>query len=225
MRTNTLLVPVIVAVNFLFSQFALAAECLEFRSLQTPIEKASLFKYLRSLSSVHAKYNEEKRISLLNAPVKGQGEVFLLPDGSLVRQIHKPFPTKLILKGDKLAFFQAGKLKQINLGKDKRVGDFARVFIMFLRGEEAALDAAFAQAFESSESGQWSLYLTPKQKLIRQVVSNIKIDGKYGQISSLIIAEANGDRTEMNFYKVDNCPSFSDDELLKLRSLEPTYEK
>lgn len=154
------------------------------------------------LEGLSARYVEEKQIALLKRPLRSEGSIAFAAPSSLVRRADKPEPSTLLLDGDALWVADASGKRRIDLNESAIVRHFVLTFVNVLRGDRAALDRAYALAFQSTETG-WRLSLTPKLPELRKLIARATVEGRGMVVDRMTIEEDTGDVTRMTFSDVD----------------------
>jgi outer membrane lipoprotein-sorting protein len=174
---------------------------------QEPAAGWSLEKLMRDLSQVRsskARFVERKYLKVLNAPLELRGTLTYSAPGRLEKRTHSPRPETLTLDGDKLTIENPARRESRSL----RLQDYPvlRALVESIRstlsGDIQALERFYRVDLEGGPA-QWRLYLVPRDKEMRTVISLIRIEGSRDRVDLIEVHEANGDRSVMRVYGED----------------------
>jgi len=172
---------------------------------QEPAAGWSLEKLMRDLSQVRsskARFVERKYLKVLNAPLELRGTLTYSAPGRLEKRTHSPRPETLTLDGDRLTIENQSHRESRSL----RLQDYPvlRAFVESIRstlsGDIQALERFYRVELEGRPA-QWRLYLVPRDKEMRTVISLIRIGGSRDRVDLVEVQEANGDRSVMKVYE------------------------
>lgn len=156
-----------------------------------------LMSLLSQRKSSHATFVEKKFFKVLDMPMESSGELEYVAPNLVKKQTLTPKPELLVLDGDKLSIESANKRRKIfNLQDHPEVATFVTSIRATLAGDQAALENYYAVTVTGSLE-QWQLLLVPKQAQLLKVISQIRISGTRGLVSTIAFEQADGDRSEM----------------------------
>lgn len=168
---------------------------------QEPVAGWSLEKLMRDLGQVRsskASFVERKYLKVLKAPLELRGTLTYSAPGNLEKRTLGPKPEILTVEGDRLTLESAARNERRTL----RLQDYPvlQAFVESIRstlgGDIAALERFYRVELEGGPA-QWRLYLVPRDRQMRKVISQIRIGGIRDRLNLIEVHEANGDRSVM----------------------------
>ncbi|MEO8163920.1 MAG: LolA-related protein [Betaproteobacteria bacterium] len=155
---------------------------------------------MRSLAQVEhsqARFVERKYLKVLNAPLELSGTLTYTRPGQLEKRTLKPKPETLELDGDRLTLTNpAGKRRAIRLQDYPVLWGFIESIRATLGGDIKALERFYRVELEGT-SARWRLFLVPRERKMKDVISLIRLDGSQARVERIEVQEARGDRTVM----------------------------
>ncbi|MBK6971814.1 MAG: outer membrane lipoprotein carrier protein LolA [Sterolibacteriaceae bacterium] len=161
---------------------------------------AQLMELLSHNKSSEARFVERKYIALLDQPVESSGELSYVAPDRLEKRTLRPKPESMVLEGGMLTLERGGRKRSLPLADYPEVGAFVESIRGTLAGDREALQRAYGLALEG-DAAQWTLTLTPSEPRMAQIVQKIRIGGSHGEVSSIEILQADGDRSLMSIQK------------------------
>ncbi|MBN6069938.1 outer membrane lipoprotein carrier protein LolA [Aggregatibacter actinomycetemcomitans] len=168
--------------------------CLFFSPLTFAFSEAELITLLQTPQNVQGNFTQQRFLKSLAKPITTQGKFTLLAKKGLLWQMEKPFANQLRVKTDGImqwdgkqwvANGKMGQTEQINL------------FLGLLSGDISGLKAQFDVAL-SGEAKNWQLTLTPSSLLMKQIFTDIQIQGDE-VVKAIVLNEKQGDKTHIQF--------------------------
>lgn len=176
---------------------ALAWSC---ASEAAALDVAELMATLARSSHGAATFTEKKYLAILDAPVESSGELLFVPPARLEKRTLKPTREHLILDGDVLTV-ERGRRKHVLALKDyPEVAGMIESIRGTLAGDRSALERVYHLSVSGSRE-RWSLTLVPLDARVGSVVARIRIDGTGGEVRTVEILQADGDRSLMTIDK------------------------
>jgi outer membrane lipoprotein-sorting protein len=157
-----------------------------------------LMSALGAIKSSQAAFVEVKHVAILSTPLQSRGRLVYTAPGRLEKHTLAPRRESLVLEGDELTL-ERGDRKQrrtLQLQDEPVVRAFVESIRSTLAGDLATLSRYYQVKFDGGER-QWRLTLTPGDPQMREVVSEIRISGSRGAITSIEFIETGGDRSVM----------------------------
>jgi hypothetical protein len=149
-----------------------------------------------------ANFVEKKYIGILDKPMESSGELSFDAPDRLEKRTLKPNPETMLLDGDKLTITLHEKRPlYLRLQDHPEVAALVDSIRGTLSGDQAALAKNFTIEFAGVQS-KWQLTLTPMQKAVAKVVSQIRIGGADANLKTIIFDQIDGDHSEMTISKV-----------------------
>ena len=161
---------------------------------------AQLMELLSHNKSSEARFVERKYIALLDQPVESSGELSYVAPDRLEKRTLKPKPESMVLEGGVLTLERSGRKRSLPLADYPEIGAFVDSIRGTLAGDHEALQRAYGLSLEG-DAARWTLILTPSEPRMAQIVQKIRIGGSRGEVSSVEILQADGDRSLMSIQK------------------------
>lgn len=163
---------------------------------------SDLMHSLAQKKSGKASFVEKKYIGILDKPLESSGELSFEAPDRLEKRTLKPNPEVMLLDGDKLTITLHEKRPlYLRLQDHPEVAALVDSIRGTLSGDQVALEKNYALEFTGVPS-KWQLTLTPVQKAVTKVVSQIRIGGADANLKTITIDQIDGDRSEMTISKV-----------------------
>ncbi|UOO81100.1 outer membrane lipoprotein carrier protein LolA [Uruburuella testudinis] len=156
---------------------------------------AELAQTLQKPQNVQGAFTQQRYLKSLNKPMTTQGRFVLLPGRGLLWQMQKPFENRLRVRADGIMQWN-GKTWVAGSGRSGQAQQI-KLFLDLLGGNTAGLEKQFALQL-SGNAQKWTLRLTPKTTLMKQVFDRIEISGD-AVVRRIELNEKQGDRTVMTF--------------------------
>lgn len=161
-----------------------------------------LMHSLAQKKSGKASFVEKKYIGILDKPLESSGELFFEAPDRLEKRTLKPTPEVMLLDGDKLTITLHDKRPlYLRLQDHPEVAALVDSIRGTLSGDQAALEKNYAIEFSGAQN-KWQLTLTPVQKAMNKVISQIRIGGADANLKTITFDQIDGDRSEMTISKV-----------------------
>lgn len=161
-----------------------------------------LMHSLAQKKSGKASFVEKKYIGILDKPLESSGELSFEAPNRLEKRTLKPHPEVMLLDGDKLTVTLHEKQPlYLRLQDHPELTAVVDSIRGTLSGDQAALEKNYAVEFTGVQN-KWQLTLTPVQKAVTKVVSQIRIGGADAAIKTITFDQVDGDRSEMTISRV-----------------------
>lgn len=175
---------------------ALASVCLPAWAFST----AELAQTLQKPANVQGAFTQQRHLKSLSKPMTTQGRFVLVPNKGLLWQMQKPFETTLRVRADGIMQYNGGTWNNPNQSRLSGQSRQIKLFLDLLGGNTRGLENQFDLALSGTEK-QWTLRLTPKTAVTRQIFNRIDISGD-SVVRQIELDEKQGDRTVMRFNQV-----------------------
>ena len=157
---------------------------------------------------IFARYQEEKHIALLQAPLVNEGTIHFAPPGRLARHTTKPIASSLVVDDKKVTFGGAEGSESMDLGTNPVARAFVDSFVMLLAGNRPGLERYFTIKFAAvrgpkATADAWHLVLVPRTSPMDKVIKEMTVDGNGLAIKEMVVRESSGDWTRSVFTDVD----------------------
>ncbi len=194
-RAERLLAAFVIALTLCASTPAAAQE----PGLQQNAAGWGIQQVMRELAAVkrsQARFVERKYLKVLNAPLELRGTLTYVAPGNLEKRTLTPKPETLTVEGDRLTIESAGR----NVRRTLRLQDYPVLWAFVesirstLSGDIAALERFYRVELEGGRA-RWRLYLVPRDRDMRAVISLINIGGSRDRVERIEVKESRGDRS------------------------------
>jgi outer membrane lipoprotein-sorting protein len=159
----------------------------------------SIDQLMRSLAvakSGRATFIETKYIAMLERPLVSTGFLtFIAPDW-LEKVTVNPEAESMRVDGDTLVIERKKQTMSLQLSDHPEVAGIVDSMRGTLSGDRDALERLYTLRLQGS-SELWTLDLIPKDSRIAAVISAIRVTGNSGNVASIAITQADGDRSVM----------------------------
>lgn len=157
-----------------------------------------LMEALRQVKSAHAKFVERKHLALLKAPLDSSGTLVYRAPDHLEKHTLRPSPESLILDGDRVTLekLEGGPQRILQLEQYPVLRAFVESMRSTLAGDLATLRRYYDVDLAGTEA-RWRLTLRPRDPGMRDVVTEIRIEGRSRSITAVTVLETGGDRSTM----------------------------
>ena len=166
-----------------------------------PWDLQALMHELASRKAGRARFVETKTLAMLYAPIESSGTLrFAAPDFLEIRTL-KPKPQSVVVRGGQLTVDADGTSRQFSLAEHPEVAALVEGIRATLNGDIAGLQRAYTTTF-SGHRRLWTLKLVPRLDAARARVSEIDISGSGAAVRSIVIEQADGDRSLMTVHEI-----------------------
>lgn len=168
---------------------------------------AQLQSRLTAPAVVRGQFVQEKHLRALPQPLVSEGDFVLATGKGMLWQLRRPLSQTLRITPAGIARLGTDGAWHASTGANTRE---SRLFLALLAGDTAGLSENFTLRLEGSPD-DWRLTLTPNAALLRQIFTDIAIQG--GQtISRVELREAQGDKTVLRLLNTRTDTALEDDE-------------
>ena len=160
---------------------------------------ADLAQTLQKPANVQGAFTQQRYLKSLVKPMTTSGAFTLVPKKGLLWQMQKPFDTTLRVRADGIMQWTGSAWTNPNankLGQNRQI----QLFLDLLGGNTQGLEKQFDLSL-SGTAQQWTLQLTPKTAITRQIFTRIDIIGD-SVVRKIELNEKQGDRTVMQFSQI-----------------------
>ena len=160
---------------------------------------ADLAQTLQKPANVQGAFTQQRYLKSLAKPMTTSGTFTLVPKKGLLWQMQKPFDTTLRVRADGIMQWTGSAWTNPNankLGQNRQI----QLFLDLLGGNTQGLEKQFDLSL-SGTAQQWTLQLTPKTAITRQIFTRIDIIGD-SVVRKIELNEKQGDRTVMQFSQI-----------------------
>lgn len=141
-------------------------------------------------------FTEKDYLSVLEGPLTSSGVLIHEAPDRLEKRTLKPRRESLVLQGSELTVRRGRHTYRLDLESYPQVAPYVEAVRATLAGNLAALEQVFHVTF-TGNLAHWELGLVPSDRKAAREVRGIRIEGAQGDIRSVEIDKANGDRSVM----------------------------
>lgn len=164
--------------------------------LQGPLAQPAA--HLRDAQVLRGKFVYRKYLKEIPQPLLSRGEFTFVKGAGIDWHTREPFDSDFVLTASGMKQIDDGKTTlQMNASDQPAVRVVAHIFLALLSLDVNALQNSF-NLFGAQQAKQWQIGLKPTVPAIAAVFSDAIVTGS-GDVESLLLREANGDRTEIDF--------------------------
>lgn len=158
---------------------------------------ASLMRELAAREHSQASFVERKYLKVLKAPLEVSGVLTYSRPGFLEKRTLKPKPETLIVDNDKLVLENPARHERRVLKlQDFPLWGLVESIRATLGGDIEALERFYRVELDGT-ADNWRLFLDPRERKMKDVISMVRIDGHRAHIDRIEVQEAGGDRSVM----------------------------
>lgn len=178
-------------MNHSLRRMALALWCLLMTPIACAFDLTALSNQLAENALIRGTFIQEKHLRAMAQPLTSRGKFVLAADKGLLWQLQSPIRQDYRINS-------AGIAKRTRDGWVAQPGNDAaaqqsRLFLALLQGETSGLETDFQLQLQGVQDN-WTLTLTPRALILKQIFSRIEIQG--GELVQRIeLFETQGDRT------------------------------
>ena len=156
-----------------------------------------LFEMLAREKPGRALFKEKKYLAILDKPVESSGELTFTPPHTLEKRTLLPKPERVVVDRDRVTLERNGKTFGMGLRENPQVAILVESIRGTLAGDLAALTRTYSAGLDGDAAG-WRLKLRPLDPGLATLVERIEIAGVNGQVKTVEIFQADGDRSLMS---------------------------
>jgi hypothetical protein len=161
-----------------------------------------LFQSLAGDKPRRATFQEKKSLALLDKPVESSGELVFTPPARLEKRTSKPRAESIVVDGDIATIERGGKQQTLRLSQYPGVAVLIDSIRSTLAGDLNALTKTYSVAV-AGDASHWRLTLRPMDLTLGSLVEHIEIAGSRGQVRTVEIFQADGDRSVMTLTPIE----------------------
>jgi hypothetical protein len=143
-------------------------------------------------------FEQSKQLTGFKKPLLSSGRFCVAADKGVLWRTLQPFPNTLRLTRDEIVQTQGGRVAmRVDAKQEPTVRAINGVLFALLSGDLSQLDALF-DSEGSVRDRHWNVALKPREPGLAKILSGIQLEGG-SHVKSIVLAEANGDRTSIVF--------------------------
>lgn len=181
-----------------------------------PMTQERVLERLQRVPGLSARFREEKRMTLLVAPLVSEGTLHFAPPGRFARHTVRPARQSIVVEGQRLHFGDARGRQDIDLAANPAVRMFVDGFVSILAGDARALRKTYDLRFRAGDGLTWTMVLSPKLAPVDKFIARITIHGDDVVLREIETVEVGGDVTTMTFTEVDTSRRYTNAEARRI---------
>jgi len=144
------------------------------------------------------RFDQSKQLIGLKKPVNSNGRFCVVADKGVLWRTLQPFPNTLKVTRDEIIQLSGERVAvRLDARQEPAVRMINSVLFALLAGDLEPLEKLF-DIDGAAQDKSWSVKLKPRDPGLSKVISGIALDGG-AYVKSIVISEASGDRTEIEF--------------------------
>jgi len=174
-----------------------------------------------------ARFEEEKTLALLAAPLASRGRLYFSPPNTLLRRVESPNAHDILIREHvvRIATPEAARrrVETIDLAHRADVRPLVESMLWIFSGDLAQLESIYAIDYHvaaPASSGGWTLRLAPRRPPLSQLIRELAISGHGPGADRLEVTETSGDRTTTRILEANPARRFAAGELERLFGLD-----
>lgn len=179
-------------------KFILTVLALTFSPTLWAFSLSELAQVLQKPQHIQGQFTQQRQLKSLSKPMTTSGQFVLLPQKGLLWQMQKPFTNTIRVRADGIKQWNGQTWVSPNKSAQTQQ---VQLFLDLLAGNTQNLEKQFHLALSGS-TNQWTLRLTPKTILMKQIFTQINITGD-NMVRKIELQEKQGDTTTMQFSQLD----------------------
>jgi outer membrane lipoprotein carrier protein LolA len=144
------------------------------------------------------RFDQSKQLVGLKKPVNSNGRFCVVADKGVLWRTLQPFANTLKVTRDEIIQLSGERVAvRLDARQEPAVRMINSVLFALLAGDLEPLEKLF-DIDGAAQDKRWSVKLKPRDAALSKVISGIALDGGT-YVKSIVISEASGDRTEIEF--------------------------
>ena len=182
-----------------------------------PATLGELLAGFKETTGLEARFEEEKYLALLAAPLLSSGRLFFSPPSSLLRRVEKPRPQDILITGSQVRISDESGERLIDLDARGEVRPLVESMIWIFTGDIESLERTYRVDYQvleglNGEGKRWQVRLVPRHSPLSQLVRELRVSGRDRAADTLELVETTGDRTVTHIIDVNPQRRFDDAE-------------
>ncbi|WP_374565623.1 LolA-related protein [Ideonella sp.] len=166
------------------------------------IELAEVMEQLARTTAGEARFVEQRHVQGLARPLQASGTLSFVAPNRFERRTLEPKPEAMLVDGNQVTLTRNGRSRQMALDAVPEMALMVEAIRGTLNGDAAALRRSFKPTVNGNVA-QWSVQLEPQDVRLAAQLSYISLAGRRGELRSVEVQMADGDRTVMTIEPVD----------------------
>jgi outer membrane lipoprotein-sorting protein len=228
---------VCLSIGFLlFRDFMLPVACeadevgSPWRQRPAPASFEELLAGFEQMDGFEARFEEQKDLALLTAPLHSSGRLYYAPPSMLLRRVEKPRRSDILVTRDHVRISDGTSEQVIDLASHPEARPLVESMLWLFMGDRASIERTYRVQYRILDStdvsadpqgrdpvGQgWQLSLLPKDAPLDRIITELRISGVGRMTETLEVLEATGDRTRTRILDANPLRHFDPEERRQL---------
>lgn len=160
------------------------------------LDLAALMGLLAQRRSGEARFTEERFVASIDSPLRSSGVLTFAAPDRFARHTLEPRPESMEVAGNQLTLRRGGRTRQMAIDAVPELGALLEAVRGTLNGDAALLRRHF-RVQVGGNSSLWTLSLEPLDRALASQVRAVQIAGQGGDMRSVELNLAGGDRSLM----------------------------
>lgn len=182
---------------------------------EPPHLPASVLRVLeqhKKASGLYARFVEEKHIALLKVPLRNEGFLAYLRPDQFARVVEKPQPSKIVAKGNRLAFREGqGPKTELSLENRPELRALVDGIMLLLSGDLAQIQERYVIKVETCKDS-CRVELHPKDQKMLGLIKKFVIEASPTELVCFEVHERSGDYSVTKLKELELDRAFSEEE-------------
>lgn len=178
---------------------------------EAPADVAAIAARIEQPALLRGRFEQDKQIAGFRKPLRSNGQFVLARGRGVIWQTERPFPSRLTMTTQRLRVTSGDSVREVDAATEPALRAIHDVLFDVLAGDLAGLKDAFTIEVLRADGPRWQLRLLPRPGAFAQVFSAIELEGDR-HVERLVLAETNGDRSDIRFSDLALAPALSPEE-------------
>lgn len=164
---------------------------------------------------LRGRFEQSKQVAGFRNPLRSRGHFVLVRGRGVLWQTEHPFASTLTVTPERITVTAGDSTRRIDAAQEPALRAINRLLFDLLAGDIARLQADFEVQSVDLDGARWRLRLRPKAGAFAAVFDSVELEGAQ-HVDRVLLAERNGDRTDIGFSDHAEQPALDGDEAARL---------
>lgn len=170
------------------------------------LDLPELMALLAQKRSGEARFTEQREVKGLDAPLASSGTLSFAAPDRFTRKTLAPRPESMVVEGNIVTLTRNGRSRSMALDASPEMEAIVEAVRGTLTGNATSLQQHFKLAVAGTPE-QWTLELKPATPRLAVMLDSVRIAGKRGELRTVEMRLADGDRSVMQIEPVAAAPA------------------
>ncbi len=191
-----------------------------------PASFAALLADFGTSQGLEARFEEEKFLALLAAPLHSRGVLFFDPPATLLRRIEEPRSQDILVTRTHVRITSGDEVQVIDLSGVDAVRPLIESMLWIFTGDRESLERNYEVDFRVIDKKgatplRWQVGLVPRHPPLTDLIRELRVSGAGAVADTMELFEVTGDRTVTHIIDAKPRTSWSPAEQRALSGTEP----